>query len=273
MMAGDLAEGVSIDRVSSSGAPITPSLPSVMSLGKRLITQQSYSGLENLLREAGERTKGMNGGEWRDLVGGLLEEAAGVGSLDCMELLLQHVGYGGVGGRGGAKVMGSPLHRAARELQPDAVEILLLSGMVEPGAKDVWGKTPLHMALEGGRGGVEEGEEGEKREVIVAMLLYRHPGLIREVDRNGNEPLHIAAKRGLRGMVGFLMSKGAREGRENRESKKASECARAGGHKELERAMREGTVGFKGGGGGGNGGGGGEGDGRQQGDADMGEVL
>ncbi|GMH46278.1 hypothetical protein TrRE_jg6822 [Triparma retinervis] len=244
-MAGDLASGE--PKESNPPDDVAPSMSSVQSLGKRLIAKSHYSGLDNLLREVEERTKGVRGGEIMELMGGLLEEAAGKGSLDCMELLLQHVDLGGGVGRG-ASVVAYPLHRAAGALQTDAVEILLLSGSVKPGDKDVWGKSPLHMALEGGREGVEEGEEGESREVIVATLLHRCPGLLTEKDKGGNEPLHLAAKRGFGGMVGFLMSKGAKDSNRNRNKagKTASECAREGGHSELGKAMRKGTVGFVG---------------------------
>ena len=112
----------------------------VIVAGEELIARRAYKGL----RELTSSTTGLSIQDMADVAGTLLKEASERGQLECMELLIGRLKKK-LGNDTKATVSTHcPLHAAAVALQPDAVDLLLSSGIATASDRDMWGMTALH---------------------------------------------------------------------------------------------------------------------------------
>ena len=74
-------------------------------------------------------------------------------------------------------------------------ELLKLSG--DSSAKNMWGRTPLHAAV------------NENRQAVVAAIVAHAPDTVEIEDENWMTPMHLAARVGLVSLVELLLTAGA----------------------------------------------------------------
>jgi len=128
-----------------------------------------------------------------------LHAAAGLGSVACVALLLDH----GVGVDIEDDQGGTPLLRAARQHSApvDDTAALLLARGADPNLRQDDGTTALHLATRAGRSTV----------VSHLLLAGADPD---PIDTRGFSPLHSAAELGIVRLIDSLIAAGADPGRE-----------------------------------------------------------
>jgi len=215
-----------------SSAPFS-SLSSLKKRGVALIVpatsgssvRSSYELLSSLLSSP---AGGVDAGQLRRCGQELLEHAAAVGRLDCIELLLAHVSVEAepIGGGGGRRrssskrqsssssrvaltVGGFPLHAAAEHVQPDAVELLLVTGLVDPDSLDPYGQTPLHRICLKAPSPSDPSLAADVAQILALLLHSSSPSAVNLPDSNGwNSPLHHAAGAGNVQVAAMLLAAG-----------------------------------------------------------------
>ena len=111
------------------------------------------------------------------------------------------------------------LHEAALGRHYEIAELLLNQGAHVNVTDDFRERTPLHLAAECGESDIEYGESD-----IVELLLVHHAG-INEGDRNGDTPLHYAARGGNLSAVRVLLDHGADPTVWNKQNRTAADVA------------------------------------------------
>ncbi|NUQ21040.1 MAG: ankyrin repeat domain-containing protein [Gemmatimonadaceae bacterium] len=119
----------------------------------------------------------------------------------------------------------SPLHLAAHYGHAETVAILLHNNApVDQRSTNQLANTALHAAL--------AGQDAKRRGEVVRMLIDAGAD-VRATQHGGWTPLHQAAAAGDRGLVDYLLAKGASSGAKNDAGTTPAAIARERGHAEL----------------------------------------
>ncbi|XP_032238212.2 transient receptor potential cation channel subfamily A member 1 [Nematostella vectensis] len=125
-----------------------------------------------------------------------------------------------------------PLHHAASNAQLEMIKLLLAHG-AHLGPRDVFGRTPLHMAAEHGN------------ESCFSTLINDAPADINVADDSGSTPLHLAAAKGHRKLCKFLVGAGADVSTKDSSRWTPLHHAAGAGHvRTVETLMRATNIGF-----------------------------
>lgn len=118
------------------------------------------------------------------------------------------------------------LHYAVNLGNYDAARLLVERG-ARVGTEGTYNGTILHLAAI--RGSLE----------IARMLIEKEPALVHAKNRQGNTPLHVAAKQGYADIVELLIARGADAGVKNYENRTAFFLAQQGRHEDVARMLKQ----------------------------------
>ena len=148
----------------------------------------------------------------------LLETALSLGRFSLVEPLVA------AGARPDGAGFTRPLTHAVAKDRPDLVDALLAAG-ADPGVRNSYGDTPMHMAASCGA------------TALAARLFEAGAALEPEETRARRTPLHEAALAGQTAMVRWLLDKGAHLHRLDADGKNALTLARANLHDDTAAAL------------------------------------